>query len=154
MVARVRRRSAPHVAGSLGYARRVRIPIWALALPIMFANCVCSNKLGGDLQRNGEPFGASSCRNGMVYGYSGVEISGKDGWKLRLIQTPSGVGQVIAFGPGSTTGAELGACATALTVDTQNSTINDVKNVEGKAVLDCTADGLTLKGTVTFSNCH
>lgn len=132
----------------------MRIPTWALAVPIVFANCVCSNKLGGDLQRNGEPFGASSCRSGAVYGYSGVEISGKEGWKLRLIQTPSGAGQVILFGPGAATGTELGACASTLSVNQQNSTINDVKNVEGKATLDCAADGLTLKGTVTFENCH
>ena len=49
--------------------------------------------------------------------------------------------------------AELGACGT-LKVDTQNSTINDVKNVEGHAELSCTADGLSLSGKITFENCH
>lgn len=136
-----------------GYAEAVRIPTWAWAFPILFANCVCSNKLGGDLTVNGEPFQPSSCRSGAVYGFSGVEVTGKSGWKLRLVQTPSGQGNVIAFGPGAATGAELGPCGT-LTVDTQNSTINDVKNVQGKADLACTTDGLTLKGKLTFENCH
>jgi hypothetical protein len=84
---------------------------------------------------------------------SGVEVTGKSGWKLRLVQTPTGEGQVIAFGPGASTGAELGACG-ALTVNTQNSTINDVKNVEGHAELSCTTDGLSLAGKITFENCH
>ncbi|MBK9035667.1 MAG: hypothetical protein IPL61_31185 [Myxococcales bacterium] len=131
----------------------MRIPRWAWALPIVFANCICSNKLGGDLTLNGEPFAPSSCRNGAVYGFSGVEVTGKGGWKLRLVQTPTGEANVVVFGPDSPRGAELGACGT-VKVDTQNSTVNDVKNVEGSAVLACAADGVSLSGKVTFENCH
>lgn len=131
----------------------MRLPRWALVLPIVFANCVCSNKLGGDLKLNGEPFAPTGCRNGAVYGFSGVEVTGKSGWKLRLVQTPTGEGRVIAFGPGASTGAELGACG-SLKVNTQNSTINEVKNVEGHAELACTVDGLSLSGKITFENCH
>ncbi len=131
----------------------MRIPTWAWAFPILFANCVCSNKLGGDLKLNGQPFAATSCRNGSVYGFSGVEVRNDAGWKLRLVQTPTGHAQVVVFGPGASTGAEVGECGT-LTVDTQNSTINDVKNVEGHAELSCAADGVALDGKITFSNCH
>jgi len=29
-----------------------------------------------------------------------------------------------------------------------------MKNVEGKATLDCTSGDLVIKGSLTFSNCH
>jgi hypothetical protein len=50
-------------------------------------------------------------------------------------------------------GKDLGACG-SLEIEDQNSTVNDVKNVEGKATLDCAADGVAVKGSVTFENCH
>ena len=36
----------------------------------------------------------------------------------------------------------------------QNSTINDVKNVEGRVELNCTADGAVIKGSVSFAKYH
>ncbi len=39
-------------------------------------------------------------------------------------------------------------------VEKQNSTINDIKNVKGRAKLDCTVEGSTVKANVTFENCH
>ncbi|MEZ4398913.1 MAG: hypothetical protein R3B06_02785 [Kofleriaceae bacterium] len=128
----------------------MRLPVIAL---VLVASVACSNKLGGDLTINGEPFAPASCRNGVVYGFSGVEVRGKRGDKLRLAQTATGEVQVIVFAPGATVGSSIGTCGT-ITVDTQRSTINDVKNVRGKATLACETDGLTLAGTVTFENCH
>lgn len=131
----------------------MRIPRWALVLPIVFANCVCSNKLGGDLKVNGEAFSPESCRNGAVYSFSGVEVQGKGGRRLRIIQVPTGEAGVVLFAPGAQVGTDLGVCGT-ISVSDQNSTINNVKNVQGKAQLKCAADGVTLEGSITFENCH
>lgn len=131
----------------------MKIPRVVLVLPIVFANCVCSNKLGGDLKMNGEPFGASSCRSGMAFGFSGVEVTGKGGTRIRVVQTPTGEGQVVLFKPGVAVGVDLGVCST-LSISDQNSSINDVKNVKGKVALKCAADALVLEGSLSFENCH
>ena len=127
--------------------RRLLLPLVVLVV------AACSNKLGGDLTINGEKATLSSCRSGAVYGFRGVELSIKGGTKLRVAATPANEAQVFVMLAGQIKGLDIGICGT-IQVSDQNSTINDVKNVEGKVVLDCTADGLTLKGTVTFSNCH
>lgn len=131
----------------------MKIPRVVLVLPIVFANCVCSNKLGGDLKLNGEAFGASGCRNGAIYGFGGVEVTGAGGRRLRIIQTPTGEANAVLFQPNAAVGTDLGVCG-VIAVSNQNSTINDVKNVKGKATLQCATDGLTLAGTLTFENCH
>ena len=129
------------------------VPRWVYAVPLVLCTCVCSNKLGGDLKLDGQPFVAKSCRSGKVYGFAGVEVTGASGHRLRVIHTPTGEAQVVVFAPGNAVGKDLGTCGT-ITVSEQNSTINDVKNVEGKASLSCQADGLALAGTLTFENCH
>jgi hypothetical protein len=124
-----------------------------LAFLVLAAAAGCSNKLSGSLDVDGKTFELDSCRSGQVYGFSGVELRSKAGDKIRLVQTPTGEGMVVLFSGGSTTGSELGRCG-PFTVNQQNSTINDIKNVEGKATLDCTVDGHTVKGEVSFGNCH
>lgn len=131
----------------------MKLPRWSLALPIVFANCMCSNKLGGDLKINGEAFAPSSCRSGAVYGFAGVEVTGAGGRRLRVLHTPTGEAQVVLFASGAQVGTNLGLCGT-LTVSDQNSTINDVKNVQGKAQLKCAADGVVIEGSLQFENCH
>ncbi len=131
----------------------MRLPIWALALPIAFANCICSNKLAGDLTLNGEPFAASSCRNGAIYGFAGVEVRGKDGWRIRFVHQPTGEAAAIVFRPDSDTGASLGTCG-VMKLSVQNSTVNNVKNVEGSVDAACAADGMAIAGRLTFGNCH
>lgn len=125
--------------------------MWASAL--VFLAVGCSSKVSGEVEINGEKVGVSSCRNGVVYGYRGVEVTLKSGDRLRVATTQTGEAWLVYMPKGSSTGTEIGACGT-LGVSDQNSTINDVKNVEGKAELDCASDGLTVKGTVKFENCH
>lgn len=133
--------------------RTMRISRLVILLAIVMVVGACSNKLGGDLKVNGEAFGASGCRSGAVFGFAGVEVSGKGGQRLRVIHTPTGEAHVVLFAPGAAVGADLGTCGT-IQVSDQNSTVNDVKNVEGKAQLRCSADGVTIEGTLTFENCH
>ena len=49
--------------------------------------------------------------------------------------------------------ALMGECG-SFKLEHQNSTVNDVKNVAGSAELDCKADGHSVKGKVSFENCH
>jgi len=123
---------------------------------ILIALAACSNELGGDLSLDGTPFSPSSCRSGAVYGFRGVTLRGAGG-ELRIASTMTGEARVALFPAGAKAEAQaaldLGACG-LFTISDQSSTINDVKNVEGKAQLECTAHGHTVKGTVTFSNCH
>lgn len=125
-------------------------------LTIVLASCslfACSNELKGEISVDGKSFVLDSCRSGQVYGFAGVEVVSKEGAKLRLMQTPAGEGVAYYIPAGETTGVELGKCG-AFTFSPQNSTINDVKNVEGKADLACEAAGHSVKGSFAFSNCH
>lgn len=125
----------------------------ALLAFVLAATAACSNKLSGSLEVDGKTFELDSCRSGQVFGFSGVELRSKAGQKLRLVQTPTGEGAVMLFTSGTSVGTELGKCG-PFTLSQQNSTINNVKNVEGSATLDCSANGHSVKGAVSFSNCH
>jgi hypothetical protein len=114
----------------------------------------CSNKLSGSVEINGEKLQVESCRNGVVHGFRGVELTGTSGVRLRIAATPSGEAEVFVIDAGATVGKQVPGKCGALQISDQNSTINDVKNVEGKATLDCTADGFTVKGEISFENCH
>ena len=122
----------------------------ALASCALFA---CSNELKGDLSVDGKSFALDSCRSGQIYGFVGVEVVSKEGAKIKIMQTPTGEAVAYYQAAGAATGVELGKCGT-FSVSTQNSTINDVNNVEGQALMECTAGGHTIKGNFTFSNCH
>jgi hypothetical protein len=106
------------------------------------------------MEVNGEKVTFGSCRNGAVYGFRGVELSGSNGIRLRLGLLPTGAAGVIVMPKGETVGKELGVECGTLQLSDQNSTVNDVKNVQGKAVLDCEGHGFKVKGEVSFENCH
>jgi hypothetical protein len=109
----------------------------------------CSNKLSGEVTVDGSPFKLDSCRSGQVYNFAGVELVAEDGRKLRLVMQPDGSADAYVFASGSATGDKVGSCG-PVTVGQQNSTINNVRNVEGEARLDCAR----IKGNVKFENCH
>jgi len=113
----------------------------------------CSNQLSGDLEINGERVELTSCRNGIAYGFRGVELTAGTGTRVRIAVTATGEADVVVAPGGSDKGTRLGLCG-AFTVADQRSEINGVKNVEGKATLDCKAAGFTVKGGASFSNCH
>lgn len=113
----------------------------------------CSNKLSSDLDINGEKVKLTSCRNGMVYGFRGVELTAENGTRLRIAATPTGEADVVVMPSGSAKGDRLGNCGTFEIAD-QNSEVNDVKNVEGRATFDCKSTGFTVKGSSSFGNCH
>jgi hypothetical protein len=128
----------------------MRIWAWMVAVALLVG---CTNKLGGELSVDGEKLEIDSCRSGSIYGYRGVEMSAKSGIRVRVAGTATGAAHVVVMPKGAAVGKDLGACG-SLEIADQNSTVNDVKNVEGKATLDCAADGVAVKGSITFENCH
>lgn len=124
-----------------------------LSLSLLLLLPACSNELKGDVAVDGKAFELSSCRSGAVYGFVGVELKSKQGAKLRFAQAPTGEAVAFYIASGNSTGVELGTCG-SFQVSQQNSTINDVKNVEGKGQVECTGAGHTVKGSFSFSNCH
>lgn len=125
-----------------------------LALPVavlIFAGCQA--KLSSSVTVDGKPFSIESCRSGQVSGFTGVDLVQSDGTKLRLVALPSGKAAAHLFAAGSATSIEIGECG-PLSVDRQNSQINDIYNVKGTATLSCTANGHSVAGNITFENCH
>jgi hypothetical protein len=124
-----------------------------LPLGLLVLLVACSNKLDGDVTIDGQRLEPSSCRSGAVFGYRGVEVTGKSGQRLRVAATQTGEANVVVMPAGAALGKDLGRCG-SFVVNDQHSTINSVKNVEGTATLDCSADGVTVKGSLRFANCH
>ena len=124
-----------------------------LAALVTCALAACSNELKGEILVDGEAFVMDSCRSGQVYGFVGVEITSKTGSKIKIATKMSGESAVFYIPSGQSIGVEMGNCG-PFQVQQQNSTINDVKNVEGKASLDCERGGHKLKGSFSFANCH
>lgn len=119
----------------------------------------CTNKINASLQIDGSPFRAASCRAGISQGFSGVDFYGQDGTLLRLVYLPTGQTKAILKKPGAPTGEEMGICGT-LSLQQQSSRINGIQNHKGFATLecsspeDCTSEKHSIKGTISFENCH
>ena len=129
------------------WIRLIVLPVVALS----FAGCEA--KLSSSVTVDGKPFSAQSCRSGQASGFTGVDLVQSDGTKLRLVSQPNGKASAHLFAAGSATSIEIGACG-PLSVERQNSQINDIYNVKGTATLSCTANGHSVAGSVTFENCH
>lgn len=113
----------------------------------------CSNELSGRLTVDGQPFVFDGCRSGRVFGFTGVVLEAADGRRVGIVQTPTGNPDVVVFAAGAEVGQKIPECG-SFTVQNQNSTINDVRNVEGRAKLQCRGGGHEIEGEVTFANCH
>ncbi len=112
----------------------------------------CKAKLEGTLTVNGALFNVSSCRSGQANGFHGVDLSNESGATIRLVQTPGNVPQVLYFQSEGAPVTMVGMCGN-LTIRTQNSTINNIRNVEGSAALQCTGP-MNILGSMSFQNCH
>ncbi len=123
------------------------LPLLAVAL------LGCSNKLTGSLDVGGKTFTPTSCSNMQRIGQSGVELSDEGGRRVRIIERADGGADVFWFTSSSGKGTKFGDCAT-LTIRPQNSSVNKVTNVMGKAKVDCHKGDDEVSGTVTFENCH
>ncbi len=122
-----------------------------LLLPVVAFGC--STKLSGSISLSEGKFVPTSCQSMARIGQRGVELEDDKGRRVRLIELPDGSADAFWFEGSSGKGKKFGDCVT-LSVKDQNSTVNKVKNVMGKAELDCHKGDNELTGTVTFENCH
>jgi len=128
--------------------------VWIIAVVAALTASACSAELSGNVDLNGETLAFESCHNGVIYGFRGVELTATSGMRLRIGALPTGAAGVIVMPKDAATGTDLGVECGPFTITDQNSEINKVKNVEGKATLACEAKGFKLSGSVTFGNCH
>lgn len=101
----------------------------------------------GEVSIDGETHTFTSCRSGAVYGFRGVELTASSGVRLRIAATPAGEAGLVIVRRGATAGREIGPCGTLTLVDRKRS-------IAGRATLDCTADGTTIRGAVRFDHCR
>ncbi len=113
----------------------------------------CSAKLSSDITVGGEKFEPTECKNGVSFGFMGVQLSDKDGRRIRLAPNADGTVAIMLFDKGQDVGNTVASCGT-MSLAQQNSEINGVKNVQGKATLACGEGPGEIKGSISFENCH
>ena len=112
----------------------------------------CNARITASLALGGKPFLPTTCRSGEPNGFAGVDLMDDIGARLRLVYLPDGQAKAFVFFAGADLGTEIGACG-RLTLERQSSRINSVRNVRGRAELQC-AGKVTVSGSVQFENCH
>jgi len=113
----------------------------------------CSAKLSSDITVGGEKFEPTECNNGVSFGFMGVQLKDKAGRRIRLAPNADGTVAVMLFDKGQDVGNTVPSCGT-MQLQQQNSEINGVKNVKGKATLACGEGPGEIKGSISFENCH
>jgi hypothetical protein len=113
---------------------------------VVFASCV--GHVTGDLQIDGEPFAATSCRPGRASGFYGIELSDDHGRRLRLAENLDGTLASVYFPPGSRIGDNLGTCGTL------NFRLEGAAGVKGSVTLTCKSEKHQLSGRALFEHCR
>jgi len=113
----------------------------------------CAAHVTSSLQVDGTAFVPTTCRSGQARGFAGVELADDQQRRLRLVQALDGTFQAVYFPPGHPVGQNLGSCGT-LTLRNGVAVVNGIRNVGGKATLNCVGGSSTLRGSVTFEGCH
>lgn len=123
----------------------------------------CSNNLTGTANvttKESGPFSITpdSCYSGQREAYFGVQLEdSKGGTMMRLVKDPvKGYTAVIRL-PNSDKALTVTpeACAKFdVHIETQSSTINNIRNIKGRANIDCASGDNSLKADLTFENCH
>jgi hypothetical protein len=146
-------------AASVGWAAAALGPVIAIgAVGLVFV--ITRTEVSGTLSAGGPlgtwEFAADDCRSGQLDGFFGVTLTAKNGAgrHIRLAADTVRGNLAIVEQPGATparTVIEGSSCRRFdLTVTRTSTTINDVRALDGYALLDC--DGLS--GTVSFEGCH
>lgn len=132
-----------------------RTGLVVVALAAVLAGAGCKAKLNGSITVNGAPFTPQTCQSGVPMGFSGVELADGAGQRLRLITDPAGSGTLILvhLPAGAPVGVPVPGCGT-VTVTPQNSRVNNVQNVEGRAQIQCITPTGAVQGSIEFGNCH
>ncbi len=135
---------------------------WIILAALVCSAASCTNKLSGSVDAKTKEAGSFSmtptkCFSGEREGFFGVQLEdGSDNF-LRAVKDPTKGYVVLVKVPDSD--KTLSVTKTDCTkfdirVETQSSTINDIRNVTGHIRVDCSEGDDTLKAKVTFENCH
>jgi len=116
-------------------------------ISVVFASC--AGRVTGNLRIDGEPFAASTCRDGLSSGFPGVELADDRGRRLRLAQNLEGTLASVYFPPGSGLGENLGACGGTLEMHRGGRL-----PLYGNARLACRSERHQLSGWASFENCN
>ena len=119
----------------------------------LLALTACAAHVTSSLQVDGTAFVPTACRSGQALGFAGVELADDQQRRLRLVQALDGTFQAVYFPPGHPVGQNLGSCGT-MTLQNGIAVVNGIRNVEGKATLNCGGGSNALRGSVAFEGCH
>ncbi len=100
----------------------------------------------------GFQFVPSDCRSGQAYGFFGVDVVDEAGHVVRVISDPvQGPVVMVQREPGKARRLALQSCATSeVRIVRTNTTVNDVRVLDGTARLDCPE----VKADLSFEGCH
>jgi hypothetical protein len=128
----------------------------ALASVMFVALLACKSKQTGTVTIDGKPFEIKECRSGQanVPQFIGVDFLDATGKRVRFYSEGTGSIRTFIFPAGATQGEMIGEGCGSVSVATQNSEVNGVKNVSGSVTANCTGSGHTIVANVTFENCH
>lgn len=109
----------------------------------------------GSLELEGQrplAFVPSDCRSGQAYGFFGVDVVDESGQAVRVISDPvHGPIVMVQRQAGQSERLALTGCRTLdVKIQRTNTTVNDIRVLDGSAHLDCP----NVKANLTFTGCH
>ena len=131
-------------------------------LPLVFGGGIAalifhslSTEVTGTLELTGDrrlAFVPSDCRSGQAYGFFGVDVVDDAGHAVRVISDPvQGPVVMVQHQPGNTERLALTGCQTLdVRIHRTNTTVNDIRVLDGSAHLECP----DVKANLTFAGCH
>jgi hypothetical protein len=124
----------------------------------------CTNELEGTAKITSKALGdhtikPTECVSGERQGFFGADLreGGADDKTLRVINDPKEGYAVKVNIPGTKKAVLLSEsrCETFdVSVEKQNSEINDIQNVRGRVKIACTVDDDKISADLKFANCH
>ena len=120
---------------------------------LLLVASACTAHFGGELRIDGVPFEPTACRSGQAHGFAGIELFDNAGRRLRIAENLDGTPAVVYFPPGVRVGTNLGTCGGVHAVF-GTGVINGVQNLDGTAILACSATTPRIEGRLQFENCH
>ncbi len=128
----------PDVSGQIQQAQNMVQQAQAAAQP----------RVNGTIQVNSAPFPTLRCSSGQLAGFNGIEVSGGDASRIRLVSEVDGSSTVVYFPAGGSSTA-MKSCGT-VQVQPTGLTVNGVRAVTGTAQFDCTASAVHIAGNFSF----
>jgi hypothetical protein len=122
-----------------------------LSATLLVCVSACRAKLSSTLQVDGKAFTPTSCRSGQLNNFMGIDLINDAGLTLRMVQSPANKPSAILIEGANVT--ELGECG-QMTIGLQNSSVNEISNVQGSGTLECKNAEHSVSGTFSFENCH